>query len=150
MLLGSVSKIFGVKEEDYKIVRWETTDGESPINVFNMNVGDLHFNFNFITENETIVKYKSLTDVLADTGGLYVSIIGACLFLYNFILGKNLKKNFLERQFFKAENNEQLEKLEELTNTKLERPQYTLEEKQQMFEEMGSLQYNIKLDQISK
>ena len=90
--ISFVSKFFGVKDEDFLVERWETTDRDKIQSNYNYMVSELRFTFNFGTEIETKVEYKSLSDVLSSTGGLFTSLVGVCLFFYNSLCAKRIKK----------------------------------------------------------
>ena len=90
--IGPFSKLFGIKNEDFLVERWETTDRNNIQSVFEYHVSELRFNFNFVTEIETKVEYTSLGDVLSSTGGLFTSLVGVCLFFYDSLCAKRIKK----------------------------------------------------------
>ena len=81
------STLFGVNAADYNVMRWETIDGDSPVSMFEKNVSKLKFRFNFSLENEVIIEYKSLNDILGSVGGIYISIVGFCLYFYDLFFG---------------------------------------------------------------
>ena len=55
--------VFGKDDDKYKVVRWETTDGDSDINNYYKKVSDLRFKFHFVMEKEITVTYFGITDI---------------------------------------------------------------------------------------
>ena len=89
------------------------------------------------------IEYTSIDDVLSTVGGLFTSIVGVGIWFYDMIFGFKLKKKFAKKIYQKAQENEDLLEIVELSGSKIEFKE-NQKIKEFMFEvgEMNSFSYN--------
>ena len=135
--------IFGVRDDHFKVVRWEIEGGENNPALLEITADSPNIFFNLQTEEAVDITYKSIDNVLASVGGLFTSAVGLCIFFYDMFFGHIIKKGYAERLHAKAAQNKELDRIFKLSGKEIKFENTNVDEFISELNSMNSFTYNF-------